>query len=794
MLNPYGNRLGISNFWQGTFNVYYSENLNFKFYELFAIVKFTIDLFILNLFENTKKSKDASFLLLFVSLNLNILKFKNKRLDIFLKLFDYRMFVMFVENNYKTRHFMLLRFLRMFFRLFTFRLKKIQTIKNIVDWKLLVFYEHLYTNIITQEFRNKEVSQKKHIYNFKNLDEKNYFYKILYKLRFFVKLNKLEILKLKYLKVYIKNNKKINKFFFFVKKKFLKNLVILKKNLEKKLTMQKKNFSAFKIYKKYNYFKKFLILFETKSNKKLVFNVKFTGISKILKKQNIKVMYKNNISSSVFKFYRSNFKIFFLKKRPFVFTISQKNITKNPLLFLNDITKSKNRKIKYSDFEKIYTSFFSKMQYPSIKYSLSNLKKNFFSQKNIKKEFYFKKKRYNFAEYLSDEVFSNYYYRKSLYLFMLLFKRLKNIVSNTNLVLEKTDLKFLNSFFLFVEDIEKVSKLTFLPQKFFNYKDYFLLIKRYKEMFLKNIVSNDFLLFSKLIIFFYEIQKAYAEINNSFMLGIFPEKNKLNIFVSKRYIKIKKNFNSIIKPLFFNKIKKKKLNVSLTKKFKIEKLKKSKNVKITFIKKLKLLRLEKNGFFNKKENFGIALTKYKQNLKINRQNQKQNIKDVFVNKFDYFFEQATKKNKKMVIVRMKKCQDNFIILTLPFLFKVMQMYNFEYLALKCNFVSSSVSAAMIARYAITRMRQGFSIGQALYGMRFGIKRSKKFAGFKFCAAGRFSRRQIATYRWIKGGSLSINTRIFGFDYAHDNFIGTFGIYGFKVWLLKAKKKINNTYG
>lgn len=124
----------------------------------------------------------------------------------------------------------------------------------------------------------------------------------------------------------------------------------------------------------------------------------------------------------------------------------------------------------------------------------------------------------------------------------------------------------------------------------------------------------------------------------------------------------------------------------------------------------------------------------------------------------------------------------------------MQIYNFEYLSLKCNFISSSVSAAMIARYAITRMRQGFSIGQALYGMRFGIKKSKKFAGFKFCAAGRFSRRQIATYRWIKGGSLPINTRIFGFDYAHDNFIGTFGIYGFKVWLLKAKKKINYTYG
>lgn len=789
MLNPYGNRLGISNFWQGTFNVYFSENLNFKFYELFSIVKFTIDLFILNLFENTKKSKDASFLLLFVSLNLNILKFKNKRLDIFLKVFDYRMFVMFVENNYKTRRYMLLRFLRMFFRLFIFRLKKMKKVKNILDWKLLVFYEHMYKKVITQRFKNSKILKKEYIYINKVAKTKNYFHRILYKLVYFIKLTKTEISNLKSLKQYLRFNQKLNMFFLVIKRKFYKNLINLKKKLleAKKL---KKNKIVFKLYKKYMYFKKFIFLFN--NNTKIV-TINFLNILQKIKKNNSnRNLVKKNKSYFVFKFYRSNFKILFLKKRPFAFTILQKNIINNSSNLLDDIKNTKNKKIKYSDFESSNISFFSKINYRIFKYSLGNVKKQFLSQINIKKERYFRLDHHNLYNSIIKSIFSNSYFRKVLTLFIKYFKSLEIKNTKDALIFEEKEVKYLNNFFLFVDDNFKKDNFVFLSQKTVTYKQFVSLLLKYKELFKKNIISKEFLLFSKLVIFFYKIQEFFLNLcnNKDFMYS----KNVFNMFVSKCYMKTKKQFNILIKPFFFIKKEKKIYTISLTKKNKIEKIKNICIIKPKIFKKLKGLNYGKIKNSKKKKNLYLSLTKYKKNIKLYKPNRKQNMKDVFVNKFDYFFEQAIKKNKKMVIVRMKKCHDNFIVLTLPFLFKIMQMYNFEYLTLKCNFVSSSVSAAMIARYAITRMRQGFSIGQALYGMRFGIKKSKKFAGFKFCAAGRFSRRQIATYRWIKGGSLAINTRIFGFDYAHDNFIGTFGIYGFKVWLLKAKKKINHTYG
>jgi len=83
--------------------------------------------------------------------------------------------------------------------------------------------------------------------------------------------------------------------------------------------------------------------------------------------------------------------------------------------------------------------------------------------------------------------------------------------------------------------------------------------------------------------------------------------------------------------------------------------------------------------------------------------------------------------------------------------------------------------------------QGFKINVIIRKLISGLRSVRLIEGFKICVSGRFSRKQIATYRWEKRGNVSLNTMNTIIDYSCGEWISWYGICGIKVWLQKIKR-------
>jgi|GEM_PF-3902419 len=99
-----------------------------------------------------------------------------------------------------------------------------------------------------------------------------------------------------------------------------------------------------------------------------------------------------------------------------------------------------------------------------------------------------------------------------------------------------------------------------------------------------------------------------------------------------------------------------------------------------------------------------------------------------------------------------------------------------------------VSSQMLVSYIICKLMQGFKINIIIRKLVSGLRSVRLIEGFKICVSGRFSRKQIATYRWEKRGNVSLNTMNTLVDYSFGEWISWYGICGVKVWLQKIKRR------
>lgn len=97
----------------------------------------------------------------------------------------------------------------------------------------------------------------------------------------------------------------------------------------------------------------------------------------------------------------------------------------------------------------------------------------------------------------------------------------------------------------------------------------------------------------------------------------------------------------------------------------------------------------------------------------------------------------------------------------------------------------NVSADIIATYIACRLQQRYSLKWVLKPVLKDLTKkvkNKTFLGYKLLCAGRFTRRQIATYMWSKEGSLCLNTFTDLIKYSQARVRLKFGIGGIKLWI------------
>jgi len=130
-----------------------------------------------------------------------------------------------------------------------------------------------------------------------------------------------------------------------------------------------------------------------------------------------------------------------------------------------------------------------------------------------------------------------------------------------------------------------------------------------------------------------------------------------------------------------------------------------------------------------------------------------------------------------------------VVFLKPYLVRLANLYGFKRIILSTMLQRSSFTAGIIARYITIRLNQNASINFLIKQLRWGMLGVglDKSCGYKVCFAGRFSRKQLATYRWVRVGAAGLNRLDSVVDYAYDYGFTRFGAYGFKLWIYHASR-------
>jgi hypothetical protein len=133
-----------------------------------------------------------------------------------------------------------------------------------------------------------------------------------------------------------------------------------------------------------------------------------------------------------------------------------------------------------------------------------------------------------------------------------------------------------------------------------------------------------------------------------------------------------------------------------------------------------------------------------------------------------------------------------IIFTKPYLFRLASLYNLQRVFVVAKLQRSSFTASLVARYVVLRLKQNTSLNYLIKQLRWGMLEMGfgQALGYKVCFAGRFSRKQIATYRWARVGLAGVNRLNVSVDYAYDYGFTRFGAYGFKLWVYYEGSTVN----
>ena len=102
------------------------------------------------------------------------------------------------------------------------------------------------------------------------------------------------------------------------------------------------------------------------------------------------------------------------------------------------------------------------------------------------------------------------------------------------------------------------------------------------------------------------------------------------------------------------------------------------------------------------------------------------------------------------------------------------------------FERTFLNAKMLTLYALKKLKNGFSLNLIIRNIISGLSKIKTITGYKICVSGRFTRKQIATYRWHRRGILSLNYFSAPIDYSQNEWRSWFGLCGIKIWIQKKK--------
>ena len=104
----------------------------------------------------------------------------------------------------------------------------------------------------------------------------------------------------------------------------------------------------------------------------------------------------------------------------------------------------------------------------------------------------------------------------------------------------------------------------------------------------------------------------------------------------------------------------------------------------------------------------------------------------------------------------------------------------------------SVSALVISHYISVKLKQKYRLAPILKDVKRFCNFSKQVRGWKVSCAGRFSKKEIASFIVQKGGAFGYSSITSLLDYSFSSAILKYSICGIKVWLVSRKnfKKVN----
>lgn len=103
-----------------------------------------------------------------------------------------------------------------------------------------------------------------------------------------------------------------------------------------------------------------------------------------------------------------------------------------------------------------------------------------------------------------------------------------------------------------------------------------------------------------------------------------------------------------------------------------------------------------------------------------------------------------------------------------------------------NISKSQITASLIAQYICIRLKQRFSLKEILKPILKDLTRNSGINGFRLSCCGRFTKKEIATYKWERRGKISLNTIDAHIDYSYNYVILKYSVCGIKIWLHRNK--------
>jgi hypothetical protein len=124
---------------------------------------------------------------------------------------------------------------------------------------------------------------------------------------------------------------------------------------------------------------------------------------------------------------------------------------------------------------------------------------------------------------------------------------------------------------------------------------------------------------------------------------------------------------------------------------------------------------------------------------------------------------------------------NIIFLFKPFFFNTFSPKSFIYFK---NISKKDITAALITKYICIRLKQKFSLKEVIRPILKDLTTNSAIQGFRLSCCGRFTKKEIATYRWERRGHTSLNTIDAYIDYSFNFVILKYSVCGIKIWLHK----------